>query len=107
MISEERMEKALGFLARTDEQAAELKTQVLRKEYLIDLMRKRMFIIADGTSVEQRKAVAEISGEVQDSIGEYLSATLEWEKVKAKRATEELIVEAWRSVNANRRQGNV
>jgi hypothetical protein len=107
MISEERLEKALRLLSTTDEQAAELKIEMLRREYVVDTVRKRMFLVAEGTSVEQRKAVAETSAEVQESIGIYLDATSAFEKLKAKRATEELIVEVWRSLNANRRQGNV
>ena len=100
------MEKALGLLARTDEEAAELKTSVLRREYIADLIRKRLFLSAEGNN-EERKAQAEVSKDVQDAMGLYFEAVREFERIKAKRATEELIVEAWRSVNANRRQGNV
>jgi hypothetical protein len=107
MISEDRLEKALTFLARTDETAAELKTEVERKSYLLDLIRKKMFLDATGSSVEQRKAVAETSLEVQKANEEYLDAYLEWEKVSAKRKTEAIVVEVWRSINANRRVGNV
>jgi hypothetical protein len=100
------MEKALAFLATTDEKAAELKTQSLRMEYVVDLARKRIFLTENG-SIEQRKALAETHPDVQEAIGNYLDSVAEYEKVKAKRATEELVIEAWRSVNANLRRGNI
>jgi len=102
-ITAERMEKALTFLATTDDTAADLKAQVARKEYGCKLARSRGFLAAEG-SVEARKAQAECSEGVQAAEDEYARAIVEFEKVKAKRATEELIVEVWRSVNSNRRQ---
>ena len=106
MISEDRLQKALTYLAQTDEPAAELKAEVCRKEYLCKLSRAQSFILADG-SVDLRKAIAEKSDRVQEAEEALAHAITEFEKVKAKRATEELIVEVWRSVNANRRMGNV
>jgi hypothetical protein len=96
----------MRFLAESDEQAAELKVQVERKDYLVDLVRKRLFVQAIG-NIEERKAEAELSEEVQESHEEYLQAMLEWEKLKAKRTTEELVVEVWRSLEASRRQGRI
>jgi hypothetical protein len=106
MISDDRCSKALTYLAQTDETAAELKTQVARKEYLLDLARRKMFLGFSG-SIEARKAQAEISKMVGEAMDEYLQAMLEHERVKSKRLTEALVVETWRSVNANRRIGNI
>jgi hypothetical protein len=107
MISEERLEKALRFLAETDEKAAELKVQVHRKSYIVDLSRKREFLKADGSSIEAKKSIAEVSEQVRDAINEELESELEWEKLRAKRATEELIVEVFRTLEASRRQGRI
>jgi|ERR1700752_4368517 len=106
MISDERCAKALHYLATTDEDAAELKTQVARMEYLVDLARKKEFLIADG-NIEVRKALAESSENVKQAHENYLTALLSFEKIRSKRVTEELITQVWRSVNANRRQGGV
>lgn len=106
MISEERLSKALTYMAQTDEQAAELKGGVARAEYLCKLARARAFILAEG-SVDLRKALAEKTETVMEAEETLADAIVAFEKIKAKRATEELIVEVWRSVNANRRQGNV
>jgi hypothetical protein len=105
-ISDDRLEKALKYMATTDESAAELKADVERAEYRCKLARAREFVTADG-SVEARKAVAEMSESVQQAEDQRCKAIVEFEKVKAKRQTEALIVEVWRTCSANSRQGNV
>lgn len=106
MIPDARCNKALHYLADTDESCAELKTDVLRREYALDLAKKRVFLLAAG-NIEERKATAETSNDVQTAVVEHLKATVAFEKVRAKRTTEAMIVDTWRSVNANRRSGNV
>lgn len=106
MISEERLQKALTYLAETDEPSALLKADVARKEYACKLGRSIEFIEANG-SVELRKAVADSSTRVVRAEEELVMAILAYEKIKAKRATQELVVEVWRSLNANRRQGQI
>ena len=73
MISEERLEKALRFLAETDETAAQLKVQVERKNYLVDLSRRRGFKLSEG-NIEERKAIAELSDDTKRAFDEYLEA---------------------------------
>lgn len=106
MITEQRLERALSFLASTDETSAELKADVSRKEYLCKLARSRIFLTAEG-SVEHRKATAEVSADVQEAEKDLAGAIVAFEKIRAKRTTEELIVEVWRSVSANRRAGSI
>lgn len=106
MISDDRCTKALQYLAETDVRSAELKADVARKEYAVDLARKRVFLVADGNN-EERKATAETSQDVQTAHDKWVEAMLDYERVKAKRATESFVIEVWRSVNANRRIGNV
>lgn len=104
MISEARLEKALTMLATSDEQIAELKADVARKEYLCKMARSREFLSAEG-SVEARKASAEISDSVQLAEDLLSTAIVDFEKLRAKRATEELIIITWRTMEASRRQG--
>lgn len=106
MISQERAEKALAYLATTDEKVADAKVEVMKREYHSKLTRAQQFLGAEG-SVEQRKAIAEVSQPVQDAEAESLKAVGVFEHLKAKRATEEWVMEMWRSLNANRRQGNI
>lgn len=106
MISDEKCGRALHFLESSDDDAAELKTEVARKEYLVELARKREFLQAEG-SIEARKAIAEVSESVKKANEEYLVAFLSNEKMRARRITAALVVDTWRTCSANARSGNV
>jgi len=73
VISDERCGKALSYLAATDMEAAELKTQLAKKEYLLDLARRRTFLEKTG-NIEVRKAASEMTLEVGLAMDEYLQA---------------------------------
>ena len=106
MISQDRLEKALRYLAETDEQVAEAKGDILRLENLIKRVNYRLFLSASG-SVEARKAEAGKSEETARLEEELVSALVRYESLRAKRETESTVVEVWRSLNASRRVGNV
>jgi hypothetical protein len=106
MISQDRLEKALHYLATTDQEVAEAKGEILRLENLIKRVGYRLFLSADG-SVEARKAAAGKSEETAKLEEELVSATVSYEGLRAKRETESTVVEVWRSLNASRRAGNV
>ncbi len=106
MISEKKLEEAMTYLAKTDTECAGLKEKMLRQEYVMDLAKRRCFLIHEGNN-EERKAKAETDTSVTIAADTYYDFVGEYEKMKAKRATAELIVEVWRSLNANRRSGNI
>jgi hypothetical protein len=106
VISDTQLSDALDFLSRTDHEAAEAKVFAMRKEYLVDLARKQLFLTSEG-NIEIRKATAETSRAVQQSINEYLDATVALERLKARRTTAALRIEVWRTQSANQRQGNI
>lgn len=106
MITEERASKALRYLATTDEETAEAKVNVARCEYRCKLTRAAVVLESEG-SVAAREAQAEVSERVQKAEEERFKALGVFEHLKAKRATEEWVMDLWRSLNANRRQGNV
>ena len=104
MISQQRLEKALTYLAETDEPLAEAKGDILRLENLIKRVNYRLFLSAEG-SVEARKAHAGKSEETAKLEEELVNATVRYEGLRAKRETEATVVEVWRSLNASRRLG--
>ena len=106
MITSDRLQKALTYLAETDESCAEAKAQVERCAYTCKHARALEFQIAEG-SIEARKAAAEVSAAVQKAEDQRIAAIIAYEKLKAKRETEALIVDVWRSLNASRRAGNI
>lgn len=104
MISDERLQKSLTYLAETDQECAELKVACERYEYLKKRKRAAIFLSSVG-NVEERKAKAEVSPEVESVEQEHTDVLVQFEQMAAKRKTEALIVDVWRSLNANRRQG--
>ena len=104
MISDERLDKAMHYLAETDEAMAEAKTNVERRTWQCKRARAIAYEITTG-AVDERKAAVERTDAVVSAEMGRIDAILECEKLKAKRETEALIVEVWRSLNANRRHG--
>lgn len=103
-VSSERMEKALRFLAETDDEVAAAEGDVLRAEYKVDLIKDRVFLTSEGT-VAERQARAGVSNERMVAYEEYVSALVALKKLKAKRATEEQVIAVWRSQESSRRVG--
>lgn len=104
MISDERLSQAMKYLAETDKQCAELKAEVARKDYICKKTRARIFLLATGNN-EERKAHAETSADTENVEFERYNTIAEFEKLRAKRETESLVIEVWRTLSANRRQG--
>ena len=106
MITEDRLMLALKYLAETDEPAAKARAVL---ESLVD-QRKTVkacgFLEAEGTQ-EKRVSEAYTSSEYVSHINRIKEATYDYELMRNKRKTEELIVDVFRSLNANRRAGNI
>ena len=67
LVSVDRAEKALIYMAETDERFAKYKADLERYQYICKRTRAAMFLAQDTGSVEQKKAVAEVSAEVRDA----------------------------------------
>ena len=106
MISDKRLETALTYLASTDWELADLKTSAERGEYIAKKTKAEVFQHSKGT-VAERTAKAESSEEYAEAMGNYFKLRREALAIEYKRRTEHDIVEVWRSLNANRRVGNV
>lgn len=107
-ISDERLDKAMQYLATTDTEFAEWRGAVLRTEYLADVAESLAYkALGSEGSVEDRKKAAKASEQVQKAMDEHIKAVVAFETLKARRQREVLVVELWRSTNANRRQGNI
>ena len=103
-VSNERMEKALAYLATTDESAAELKTDVERKSFKVKKIKAAIFTHSSG-NIEERKAAAEVAPETLDAEAGYLHAHTEFGQIDNKRKTEALVIDCWRSINSARTKG--
>lgn len=106
MISEDRLQKALTYLAETDQPSAESKARVKALEQRRKTVKGLAFLSSSGTMAE-KEAKAYASQEYQDIVNDYENAVADAELYANKRKTEELIIEVWRSINAGRRKGNI
>lgn len=93
----------MTYLAETDEKAAQLLAEMERAEFKAKATRDAVFLYATGT-VAERTAIAGDSVEYKAAMADYFVTVQEYNTTKNKRTTETLIVDVWRSLNANRRQ---
>lgn len=106
MINEDRLHKALTYLATTDEACAEARAGMERAEFKAKAIKDAMFRRLEG-SVADRQAEAGSSDEYATAMNMYFKLLEHYEALRNKRATEAIVIETWRSINASRRQGNV
>ena len=105
-VTDERAEAALRYLATTDSDAAEAKADMERAEFAAKAIKDAIFKRLDG-SVADRQAEAGASEDYAAAMDRYFRHVKLWEGIRNKRQTEALVIEVWRSVQANQRRGNV
>jgi hypothetical protein len=101
------MERALQFLAETDEKAASLKADVARTEYVAKLRESSAYLTASGETVKERESIAKTAPDVQEGWDLHFKAIAEFEKVRARRERAVLVCDLFRTLAANRRAGQV
>jgi hypothetical protein len=106
MIDEDRLGLSLRYLATTDEKVADRRVEMERAEFKAKAIKDTLFRHLEG-SVADRQAEAGASEEYRVAMDKYFEALREYEAMNNKRKTEAIVVDAWRSLNAARRQGNV
>jgi hypothetical protein len=106
ITTEDRVKKALTYLAETDEEHAHAKALVKGLEQSRKTVKSIAFLQATGTMAE-KEAVAYKSQEYQAVVAKYENAVADEAILHNKRTTNALIVDVWRSENANRRTGNI
>ena len=104
MISDERAEKALRYLVDTDEPCALAKAEVERAEYAFKAIRETVFSHAEGT-VAQKQATAATHPTTKEAHDRYCAAIAVYSKMANKRETERIVLDTWRTIQANKRQG--
>lgn len=106
MIDDTRLGQALTYLATTDEKAAERRTQMERAEFKAKAIKDAIFKRLDG-SVADRQAEAGASVEYAAAMDEYFAALSQYEAMRNKRLTEAIVIDTWRTIQANQRKGNI
>jgi len=103
--NEDDIGKALRYLSQTDAPYAKSIARVKALEYQIKTIKGLTYLESTGT-IAEREAKACSSEKYHEFTDDYETAVLEKETLAAKRKRAELVIEVWRSLNANRRQGS-
>lgn len=106
VISEQRLEQALSFIAESDLQIGHWRAEVLRSEFLAKSAEALAFQSLHG-SIEERKQSARLTPEVSAAWEKHFEAVLEYEKLKAQRERQYIVIELFRTLSANQRKGNI
>lgn len=99
-------EKALNYLAQTDEPYAKAKARVKYLDYKRHTIKATALLEATGT-VGERESIAYTSPEMKAFLEEYREAVYDEQILASKRKSAELAIEIWRSQNSNRRVGMI
>lgn len=105
-ITQDKAENALGYLTKTDADCAAAKALLEGLTRQEKTIKATAFLDAQG-SVAERNARAEVSALYTEHTKKIEAATLDFETLRNRRNTASMVIEMWRSLNANRRHGNV
>ena len=105
-LTENRVEEALIKLSSTDGSHAELGGQVKYLAEGIKQAKAHAFLLAEGT-VAERDAKAQASIKTAEAIDAHLSAYVAFTTLDNERNHEMRIIDIWRTLSSNRRQGNM
>jgi hypothetical protein len=100
IVSDKNVSDALVYLADDPHPIALARKYVTDAENKAKQIYARAFLSAEG-SVESRKATAEISSEYIAAKSEESEAIQELERHRARARAAEMLIECWRSENAN------
>lgn len=103
---EKQVERALNYLAESEEAYARAVAKREAAEGAAKVAREVGFLEAEGT-VGERTAKAVTSEAYRDALAAVEDAVFQAELLKAKRARALVMLEVWRSLNSNRRAGIV
>lgn len=108
LITEDRLQQALTYLAQTDEPHAQAKALMKGLEKQEKTIKARVFIEKKGDGgVAEREAMAVTSGDYIEWQGRYEDSIMDYEVLNNKRLREQLVIEVWRSLNSSRNKGNI
>jgi hypothetical protein len=107
MITLEAVEAALTYLGETDNDYAMAKARFLYETQNLKTQRSLAFLENTQGTVADRQAHAETSPVFRQACTDYRDSAYEFERVKAKRQHQALIVETWRSISSARNHGQI
>ena len=106
MISDSKVEEAIGVIAKNADLIGQLRGQKAYLEHRIKIERGQRFLEATGT-VAEREALAWTDTAVHGLCNDYRDTVTELETLLTKFKAAELTTEVWRTQAANARRGHV
>ena len=106
MISDDRVEGAVEYIRDNGGLVGQLRGQKAMLEHRIKIERSQRFLEAEGT-VAEREAIAWTDPAVYELCNEYRDCVTELETIATRFKSAELLIEVWRTQNANQRRGNI
>ena len=103
-MNEDTVEKALKYLAETDQSHANAKALVKALENGLKVARSVQFLKADGTMAE-KEAKSYASSEYLDANEKFQDAWADFQLLENKRERAVLTIDVWRSLNSARTKG--
>ena len=100
------VEKALDYLVATDEEAAKAKALMSFIEDKKKTVKATEMVKKDG-AISGREMEAFASAPYLAVCEEYRDAVYDYELLRNRRKSAELVVEVWRTESANQRRGNI
>jgi hypothetical protein len=105
-LTEDRVEEALIKLSKTDMSHAAMAGQVKYLEEGLKQAKAHSFLLADGT-VAEREAKAIASLKYEEALEAHTKAFVDFKTLDNQRNHEIRIIDIWRTLSSNRRQGNM
>jgi hypothetical protein len=103
-MTEAQVEKAMHYLAETDEPHAKAKALVKGLEQSLKTVKAIAYLGAEGT-VAERESQAYASMEYRAQTEAYQNAVGDYELLENKRTRAVLTIDVWRTMEASRRRG--
>ena len=101
IVTEEEVGKALDWLRDSAFDIGQAKARAVKAERMVSHTEALMFLAAEGSSAEARKAGARASSEYLDAINEEAFAAGELAKLYSLREAASMKIEAWRTQESN------
>lgn len=107
IITEDEVEKALHYLSSSVKDYAQWKSRMKYLEYHRKSVRAACILRATGKTMAENTQRGEAADDYKQALLDYKDAIYEFTLIDAYRHAAEAKIEAWRTVSASNRRGNI
>ena len=105
MVGKDRRDKALTYLAETDSAIADAKAAVSLEGYKLKILQRKLELLSSNKTVRDRESEAMTDPDYQAQMEKEVETIRHYEHLRAKRETERIVWETWRTEESSRRHG--